>query len=170
MALAKCNITEDRILTDFAVVSKEGKKFPCHRIFLATQFPVMMAMMTHDMKEKQDSEVQLEYNEEIVKHFVDYFYTGKVAKKVLEGNLESFLALAEYYDLKPLKYQTEDAAIEKITVSNMVDMFALADLYKSDKLKEVSEFLITSNRSILKDQDLSGVPANVFTAIIKLLC
>ena len=168
--MAECNIREDKLFTDFTVVSQEGERFPCHRMFLATQSPVMMAMMTHDMKEKQKSEVTIEYKSEIVEHFVEYFYTGKVPTTVLEENLESFLALSEYYDLKPLKYQAEEAAVEKITVKNMVHMFALSEHYNAYKLMEVSEFLIKTNRSILKNQDLSEIPASVFTTIFKMLC
>ena len=84
--------------------------------------------------------------------------------------LESFLVLAEFYDVKPLKLQTEEAATEKLTVGNMIDMFALADRYNAENLKEVSECLIKTNRNVLKDQDLSGVPANVFTEVFRLLC
>ena len=170
MALTKCNIREDKILTDFTVVSQEGERFPCHRLFLATQSPVMMAMMTHDMKEKEESELKLEYNEEVVEHFVDFFYTGKVPPKVLEKNVESFLGLAERFFLKPLKDQTEAAAIKKITVENMLSMFALADLYNAENLKEVSRLFIKENRNVLKDQDLSEVPNNVCSEVVKLLC
>ena len=130
----------------------------------------MMAMMTHDMKEKQESEVTMDYSDEVVKYFVDFFYTGNVPKNALEENLETFLALSEFYDVKPLKLQTEEAAIEKITVGNMIDMFALADRYNAENLKEVSKFFIKTNKNVLKDQDLSGVPANVFTEIFRLLC
>ena len=132
-------------------MSQEGGRFPCHRLFLATQSPV-------------------QYSDEVVKYFVDFFYTGSVSQKVLQENFDSFLALAEFYDVKPLKLQTEEAAIEKITVGNMIDMFALADRYNAENLKEVSECLIKTNRNVLKDQDLSGVPANVFTEVFRLLC
>lgn len=170
LALAKCNLREDKILTDFTVVSQEGTRFPCHRLFLATQSPVMMAMMTHNMKEKQEGELKLEHSEEVVKHFLDFFYTGQVPPNVLEENVESFLTLAEFYDLKSLKFQTEEAAIEKMTGENMIHMFALADLYKSKELKRESEFLIKTNKNILKNQDLSEVPANVMTEVVRLLC
>ena len=151
-------------------MSQEGARFPCHRLFLATQSPVMRAMMTHDMKEKQESELTLEYSEEVVKHFVEYFYSRKVPTTVLEENLESFLALSESYDLTPLKYQAEEAAIEQITVENMLHMFALSYHYNAYKLMEVSEFLIKTNRSSLKNLDLSEVPGSVLTAIFKILC
>ena len=170
MALEKCNIREDKILQDFNVLSKDGQKFPCHRIFLASQSPVMMAMMTHDMKETQESEVKLDYNGEIVKHFVEYFYTGTVPQRVLQENLESFLQLSESYDLTRLKFQTEEAGIDMLTVENMVEIFALADHYCAYKLLEVSEFLIKTNRKALKNQDLSEVPQEVFAAIFKMLC
>ena len=169
-ALTNCNIRDDKILTDFTVVSQEGERFPCHRLFLATQSPVMMAMMTHDMKEKQESELNLKHNEEVVMHFVDFFYTGKVSPKVLEENVESFLGLAESYDLKPLKDQTEEAAIKKLTVENMLATFAVADLYNAENLKQVSQLFIEENRIILKDQDLSEVPTNVCSQVVKILC
>ena len=170
VALEKGNIREDKILSDFTVVSQEGKPFSCHRLFLATQSPVMMAMMTNDMKEKEESELKLEYNEEVVEHFVDFFYTGKVSPKILEKNVESFLGLAERFFLKPLKDQTEEAAINKMTVENMLSMFALADLYNAENLKEVSRLFIKENRNVLKDQDLSEVPNNVCSEVVKLLC
>ena len=151
-------------------MSQEGTRFPCHRLFLATQSPVMKAMMTHNMKEKQEGELKLEHSEEVVKHFLDFFYTGQVPPNVLEENVESFLTLAEFYDLKSLKFQTEEAAIEKMTGENMIHMFALADLYKSKELKRESEFLIKTNKNILKNQDLSEVPANVMTEVVRLLC
>ena len=84
--------------------------------------------------------------------------------------LESFLVLVEFYDVKPLKLQTEEAATEKLTVGNMMDMFALADRYNADNLKKVTECLIKTNRNFLKDQDLSGIPTNVLTDIFRLLC
>ena len=172
MALSKCNIREEKKLADFTVLSQKGERYPCHRIFLANQSPVLMAMMTHEMKEKQESELKLDHNEEVVKHFVEFFYTGDVPPKVLEENVESFLTLAESYDLKILKLQTELVAMEKMTVGNMLSMFAVADLYKAEKLKEFSLSFIKTNRHILKVQDLSAVPVptNVLTEVVKLLC
>ena len=129
-----------------------------------------MAMMVNDMKEKNEKEVKLEHSEEIVKQFVDYFYTGEVPHESLRENMKTFLELADFYDLGPLRLQTEKAAISKMSCENMVDMYVLADLYGADNLKEAAENLIKKNKETLKKQDLSGLPVNIYVDIVKSLC
>ena len=155
---------------DFTILSKEGTRFPCHRLVLATQSPPLKAMMIRDTKEKQEGQVQLQFKDEVVKAFVSSFYSKKVPQEILEKHLEKFLTLADSYDVASLKLQVEEAAIKLLTTENMVDMFYLGDLYHAIKLKEASEFLISRNKEILKEMDLSRFPANVFTAILKIVC
>ena len=157
-------------LTDFSILSQEGTRYPCHRVFLASQSAPLKAMMIHDTKEREEGQVTLPFKEEVIKHLVQYFYTRMVPQEVLGGNLESFLSLAEEYDLQPLKLLTEKVAISEMSTMNMVDMFYLGDLYRAHRLKEASEFLIFRNREILKSQDLSKFPANIIAEVLKLLC
>ena len=56
--------------------------------------------------------------------------------------MKIFLELADFYDLGPLRLQTEKAAVSKMSCENMVDMYVLADLYRADKLKKAAESLI----------------------------
>ena len=72
--------------------------------------------------------------------------------------------------MAPLKLQVEEAAVQLLTTENMVDMFYWGDLYNATQLKEASEFLISRNKEVLKEMDLSRFPANVFSAILKVLC
>ena len=130
----------------------------------------MMAMMSHNMKEKEESQMKLDHTDEVVKHFVDYFYTGSVPPEILMENIGKYLELADSYNLKPLMRQTEEIAIEELDCKNMVDMLVLADFYRAESLRESAEFLITVNKDLLRDQDLSEVPANVCAAIVKLIC
>ena len=74
------NNNEDDLL-DFSLLSKEGTRFPCHRVFLASQSPPMKAMMTRDTKEKKEGQVQLQFKEEVVKDFVGYFYSRKIFRR-----------------------------------------------------------------------------------------
>ena len=105
----------EKMFTDFAILSKEGKEFPCHRFILSSQSEAMMAMFNTNMKEKKEGQVKLEYSDEVVEKFVDYFYTRTVPKEVLKQNLDSFMTLSELYDLGPLKHQTEEVAVEEMT-------------------------------------------------------
>merc|ERR1719219_1318735 len=100
----------ERLFSDFTILSEEGKEFPCHRYILSSQSPVMLAMLTTNMREKKEKEMQLKYSEEVLAHFVEYFYSGEVPSKILKTNLSSFLELAGQYDLPPLKFLTELAA------------------------------------------------------------
>ena len=38
-------------MCDISIISKEGKKFPAHRLILAASSPVFKAMVTQDFKE-----------------------------------------------------------------------------------------------------------------------
>ena len=156
--------------TDFIILSKEGTRYPCHRVFLASQSAPMKAMMIRDTKEKKEGQVQLHYKEEVVRAFVGSFYSKKIPQEILEGNLESFLTLADSYDMARLKLEVEEAAIKLLSTKNMVDMLYLGDLYHANQLKEASEFLISRNKEILKEMDLTRFPAIFITTILRLTC
>ena len=166
----KLDNSNEEKYTDFTILSQEGTRFPCHRVILGCQSPPMDAMMTNDTKEKQEGQVLLPFKAEVVKAFVGFFYSRKVSQEILEENLESFLTLADSYDVAPLKLQVEEAAVKLLTTENMVDMFYWGDLYHATQLKEASEFLIARNKEVLKEMDLSRFPANVFASILKVLC
>ena len=158
-----------RLFTDFTILSQEGKEFPCHRLILASQSATMLAMMTSDMKEKEENQVRLEYSEEVVGHFVEYFYSRKVPREALQANLASFFELAGQYNLAPLKLLTEEAAKELLSVENMVELFVLADLHSAASLKKEAEAFIKRKRKELKEMDLTGFPPRVINEVLRLL-
>ena len=158
-----------RLFTDFTILSQEGKEFPCHRVILASQSPTMLAMMTSEMKEKEENQVRLEYNEEVVGHFVEYFYTRKVPQEALQTNLASFFELAGQYNLAPLKTLTEEAAMELLSVENMIKLYVLGDLHSAASLKSETKAFIRRNKKELKEMDLTGFPPKVISEVVRLL-
>ena len=158
-----------RLFTDFTILSEEGKKFPCHKVILASQSPVMRAMMTSDMKEKKEGKVTVKHSDEVVAHFVEYFYSRKVPREALEANLVSFFHLAGLYHLAQLKLLTEEAAIGMLTVENMIDLFVLGDLHSAADLKTQAKAFIRRNRKELKEMDLTGFPPKVINDVLRLL-
>ena len=158
-----------KLFTDFIILSQEGKKFPCNKLILASQSPVMLAMMSNDMKEKEESQATVKQSDEVVAHFVEYFYSKKVPREALEANLASFFELSGLYDLTPLKLLTEEAAIGMVSRDNMVDLYVLGDLHSAN-LKTEAEAFIKRNRKELKEMDLSGYPhAVVIDLLLRLL-
>ena len=164
------NNNQEEDFTDFTILSEEGTRFPCHRLILASQSPPLKAMMIRDTKEKQEGQVQLPFKEEVVGGFVGSFYCKNIPHEIIEANLEGLISLAESYDVAPLKLQVEEAAVQLLSTYNMVDMYYLGDLYNANQLKEASKFLISRNKEVLKDLDLSKYPANFITDILRLLC
>ena len=160
---------EEGIFADWTIISEEGQRFPCHRNILAAKSTTMKAMMTTEMREKEEKETCLKYNNNVVGAFVDYFYKGEVPSKVLETNLSIFMKLSDFYNLDPLKSQVEDAAIKSLTLENVVEMFSLANLHKAETLKRASRYFIIENKKTLGQQDLSQVPPSVMTELFKLL-
>ena len=160
---------EDGIFSDWTIVSEEGQRFPCHRNILAAKSSTMKAMMTTEMKEKEEKVTKVNFSNKLVEAFLDYFYKGEVPRVVLETNLSSFMKLSDYYHLEPLKAQVEDAAIKSLSIENVVEMFSLANLHNAQILKKASRYFILENKKILGQQDLSQVPPSVMTELFKLL-
>ena len=157
------------MFSDFTILSQEGKEFPCHRLILAAQSPVMQAMMTNDMKEKKESKVTVKQSDEVVAHFVEYFYSRKVPQEALEGNLAGFFELAGLYELAPLKLLTEEATIGMLSVENMIELFVLGNLHSAANLKTQAEAFMRRKKKELKEMDLSGFPRQVVTDLLRLL-
>ena len=147
-------MSNKRIFTDFTIVSNDGTKFPCHRAVMATKSSVMMAMMEADMREKKESTLKLQFNGEIVKSFVDFFYDKEVDKELIAREIGAFLDISEAYDLTSLKHLTESVAIRTLKIENMVEMFFLADKYKAEELKSAFERFIRSNKKYLNSKVL----------------
>ena len=160
---------EDVIFADWTIISEEGQRFPCHRNILAAKSSTMKAMMTTEMREKEEKETKVHYNNEVVGAFVNYFYTGAVPHVVLKSNLSSFLTLSELYNLLPLKAQVEDVAIKSLNMENVVEMFSLANLYKAGILLEATKYFIVENKKTLGQQDFSQVPQSVMAELFILL-
>ena len=129
----------------------------------------MRAMLTSDMKEKEESQVTVKHSDEVVAHFVEYFYTRKVPLEVLEANLASFFDLVELYDLAPLKLLIEEAAIGMLSVENMIELFVLGDLHSAATRKSEAEAFIRRNKKELKEMDLTGFPPRVINDVLRLL-
>ena len=128
----------------------EGSKFPCHRIVLGAQSPVLKRMIIAPMKEKTNSTVRLKYKADIVEKFVKYFYKKDIEEEK-EENLGCYMELAEQYDIPHMKKQVEELAISKMSVENMVDMLLLADLYSADTLRKAAEGFILSNKRKVRE-------------------
>eukprot|EP00092_Neocalanus_flemingeri_P108629 GFUD01139511.1.p1 GENE.GFUD01139511.1~~GFUD01139511.1.p1 ORF type:complete len:367 (-),score=100.47 GFUD01139511.1:32-1075(-) len=144
-------IFDDMAFTDFRVVCS-GKSFPCHKVFLAAQSPVLKAMIDSNMKEAIEATLELENRSEAVtESFVKYFYTGQVDKKVLNENAVNFLDLGEKYDMVELKTMAEQNMIAKLDKENMLSFFLAGDLFRGQQLRAAAKTFLRQNKASLKE-------------------
>ena len=116
-------MTRERPFPDFAIKSNDGVEVPCHKVFLASQSKVMLAMLETDMKEKATNCLELDHDEETVRAFVEFFYTGQLEKSSIEGKYRTLLDLAVAYDHTGLKEKIVGGMMEILDTSNMIGQF-----------------------------------------------
>jgi len=162
---------QDKDFMDFTLESEDGTKFPCHKIVLGTQSSVLKRMFLSPMEEKKESNLRLKYKTDIVEKFVQFFYKREIEAEI-EENIDSFLELADMYDIPNLKDQVEEVAISKLTEENMVDMFLLADLYSAEELRKAAEHIIRKNKKKVKENmaEFEKLERNQLMKILSILC
>ena len=147
--------SRDKLFTDFAIESEDGMIIKCHRVFLASHSTVFKAMLESDMKEARDKRLKLKFSGEILHHFVDFLYDTFLKTKIILQHYEDFLHLAEKYDIKHLKLQTEDVLIKNLSTDLMINYYVLGDLYNAENLKEAAKIFIVSNKDCFKDKEFT---------------
>uniref|UniRef100_A0A914Q665 BTB domain-containing protein n=1 Tax=Panagrolaimus davidi TaxID=227884 RepID=A0A914Q665_9BILA len=75
-----------------------------HRCVFASRSPVFDRMLETEMKEKAENKLEIiDFNTEIVRIAVEYFYDRKTYKNLNVDQLIDLLQFAEKYDIQDLK-------------------------------------------------------------------
>ena len=88
-------VTWDQNFTDFVIVTKSGEKLRVHQVFLAENSPVFKAMLTQDMLETQENQVE-------IKNFI-WFYTLFTLSPFLFYRAHFSFYLANFYVRQTVK-------------------------------------------------------------------
>jgi len=124
----------------------------CHKMVLASRSPVFRAMLLNDMEESSTQKVEpknFDYN--TMNLVLRFLYKGNIENGPLEKHTEAIFKAADYYEINDLKKICEKLLIKKISISNMLELLVLADMYKAPDLKDAAKCLIISNsRELLK--------------------
>lgn len=128
-------LLEDPVGADFVIESADGEKFKVHKIFLSAHSEVFKAMLKENTAESQNSYMKMvDVNKDDLKCIIEYLYTGSV-QDVENSNFFNLLMLSDRYNLKGLRELSECALISQITLDNVIETLAVADLYNSENLK-----------------------------------
>ena len=119
------SLRNDDEFIDFTVISGR-KKFPCHRLMLAANSPVLKAMLKSKMSETTKKELALNnISPEVLKVLLQYMYTGEGA--IPEELLKDLIEAADFLQLHQLKKFCIEQVPSVLKPINAISWFRLAE-------------------------------------------
>uniref|UniRef100_A0A914P8K6 BTB domain-containing protein n=1 Tax=Panagrolaimus davidi TaxID=227884 RepID=A0A914P8K6_9BILA len=123
-----------------SVGKKEERKtdVKIHKLILASRSPVFDRMLETEMKEKAENRLEIiDFNPEIVKIAVEYFYDRKTYKTCNVNQLIDLLQFADKYDIQDLKTNIEHLILYHIYPANICQIANASIIYNSSFLQKV---------------------------------
>ncbi|CAH9076181.1 unnamed protein product [Cuscuta europaea] len=125
----------ERIHTDIQINTADGS-IAAHRAVLAARSPVFRSMFSHDLKEKELSEVDIsDMSGEACRALLGYIY-GTIQNGEFLTHRLALLRAADKYDIGDLKETCHRSLMQDIDTNNVLDRLHNASLYQLPELKE----------------------------------
>ena len=145
------NLFDAKKFTDVTFILKE-KKIQAHKCVMASCSVVFDAMFSNEMKEKETNEVKIDDVEErVFTEMLRFIYTGQVENSnVIAADL---LSVADKYDLKHLKDFAQLEMMKNFSVETAAKFLILADLHRSELLKEETiKYISRNSAAVIKTE------------------
>jgi len=133
-------------LSDVKVICK-GKVFPCHKLVLSAQSPVLKTFLTGDTKENRENRIVIkDSTPNAVELMLDYLYTGDVPI-IAQDVVRDLLQLCDKYELLQLKEVCGESIVDNMTADNFFVAFTEIDRYfgVTSKFGEEAKKFLKSN-------------------------
>ena len=125
------------------------KELKAHRLVLSARSPVFKTMFQVNMREKSTNRVEITDIElPVVQEMLTFIYTGNSPKLNLKDMASKLLFAADKYQLGHLKLMCQEALSHKLTVENVSQTLALAEMHNATQLKAVCRDFIYHNDSM----------------------
>ncbi|ELT88813.1 hypothetical protein CAPTEDRAFT_36920, partial [Capitella teleta] len=130
------------------------RKFPCHKVVLASTCEYFHRMFLAGMQESSSAEIAInEIESDIGELIIGYLYSGTL--DTTEENAQRLLAASEMLLLGDLKEKLEEFLCDHIQAANCVSLLSLSRLYKLQELiKDAQNYLNSHCQEILNEGDL----------------
>ncbi|GER45944.1 BTB/POZ domain-containing protein [Striga asiatica] len=123
------------IHTDIEINASDGS-VRAHRAVLAARSPVFRSMFSHDLREKENSAVDLpDMSIEACRALLHYMY-GSIGPDEFSAHRLALLWAADKYDISDLKDACHESLLEDIDTNNVLERLQNASLYQLPKLKD----------------------------------
>ena len=139
------SLREDTDFTDVTLVCEDGQQIAAHKVILASSSPFFQTVLKRN-KHSQPLIYMKGAKFEDLSAIVDFLYCGEA--NVFQGNLDSFLNIAEELKLKGLTNQTEDIVNAKTENDEALQMNSRSTNQRDKTIKTDSRTLINHPTSI----------------------
>ncbi|KAM9312022.1 kelch repeat and BTB domain-containing protein 8-like [Gastrophryne carolinensis] len=136
-----------------AVLVTETKRFPCHRVVLASVSPYFLAMFTSSMIETKHGEVSLlDVPTSAMQTIMHFIYTGEVALSL--DNVEDLFIVSSRLQISTMVNLCSRFLTNEINSDNCFWIFSLAlSHYHSELLEIALQYIGWNIRSLYKKDD-----------------
>ncbi|KAK3130346.1 hypothetical protein QOZ80_6BG0492320 [Eleusine coracana subsp. coracana] len=128
------------ILSDILVNAGDGggDSIRAHRAVLAARSPVFMSMFSHDLKEKEQSVVDIpDMSFDACRAFIRYIY-GSLSCEEFIAHRSELLAAGDKFDVSGLKETCKRSMVEDIDTDSVLERLQIAHLFGLSELKRAS--------------------------------
>lgn len=134
--------------SDFIIVCEDdGARFPCHKAIVAAGSAYFARMLESGMSETSKGQVVIEgYQNETVQAFVKFLYVPAVDEEILKKHADTFLKMADQYDVPELKEVVVNFMLDSLAKENVLKTVLAAHRYNAPDLKKAGIQFIVKNR------------------------
>ncbi|KAI6231689.1 BTB/POZ domain protein [Aphelenchoides besseyi] len=129
------------------VICVRDHEFFISRAVLAARSPVFKAMFTCGLSESQGGRVTIEdFSPEVIKHLLEYIYTGRMGGRIEEIGLD-LLEAGNKYCIEGVKNLAQESLVQSINMENVCERLIHADMYEAELLKQQCISYVALNRN-----------------------
>ncbi|XP_065827288.1 kelch-like protein diablo [Oscarella lobularis] len=141
-------------LCDVVIVSKDGQRFPAHKIMLASASQFFHAMFSGSFLEGNQSEVAMgTVDGEVTKMLIEYAYTGKTECPASFDVVLSLYAAAHYVQFDELLNSCSKWLRRHVDVSDCLSLSIVADRYGDLRLLQLCDRVAAENVLLLAEKE-----------------
>ena len=123
------------------------KSFPCHRGILSARSPVFRAMLSSELSEKRDGNIDIkDFSPDVIEAMLKFMYASTVPSNDEDReHLAEVLKAADQYQLDLLKTECENTLCRGLKINNCLISLILGDMYQAEVLKRCSMKMLFEN-------------------------
>lgn len=144
---------------------------PAHRYVLAKESPVFRAMFKSSFKEANQNEIHIsEFTEPVVRAFVEFLYTHRCPKRVLQEHSIALLVMADKYFVSSLVSVCTTYIKTTTTTKTVLPIYLQAMYYHLDEIEVWAfEYVKKNIETLMRDGALLSLTMDSLTHLLERL-